>query len=147
MKDDSPSKTKIMPCHENQSRYLQSHPSQSQGASRQMRRNGHTLTPTQWLERLSSSCGGADNCHKGGGGGGSPGMARMVAEEELRQLTHLLFTDQAFTEQVSKLPHVAQIMAFYQQQHQLQQQQKRCQASTPQSFLQYVSFFMSCHSH
>ncbi|KAL5963715.1 hypothetical protein TSMEX_008561 [Taenia solium] len=98
----------------------------------QPRLNGHPLSPAQWLERLSSR--GAEMALNKGGIG--------VAEEELRQLTHLLFTDRSFTEQVSRLPLVAQIMAFYhhQQQEQLRQQQQRsqipssCSPSTVQSF-------------
>ncbi|VDM31392.1 unnamed protein product [Hydatigera taeniaeformis] len=98
----------------------------------QPRQNGHLLTPAQWLERLS--CRGAEMALNKGGFG--------VAEEELRQLTHLLFTDRAFTEQVARLPPVAQIMAIYHQQQQehLRQQHQRsqipssCSPSTVQSF-------------
>ncbi|KAL5103596.1 hypothetical protein TcWFU_008458 [Taenia crassiceps] len=108
----------------------QTHPPQLL-QSPQPRQNGHPLTPAQWLERLSSR--GAEMTSNKGGIG--------VAEEELRQLTHLLFTDRSFTEQVARLPPVAQIMAFYhQQQEQLRQQQQRsqipssCSPSTAQSF-------------
>ncbi|EUB57468.1 hypothetical protein EGR_07710 [Echinococcus granulosus] len=52
--------------------------------SPQLRPNGHPLTPAQWLERLSNNRGGEMAWNKGGIG---------MAEEEMRQLTHLLFTD------------------------------------------------------
>lgn len=112
-------------------RQSQTHPPQLSQPP-QTRQNGYPLTPTQWLERLSSR--GAEMALGKGGIG--------VAEEELRQLTHLLFADRNFTEQVARLPPVAQIMAFYhqQQQEQLRQQQQRsqipssCSPSAAQSF-------------
>ncbi|KAH9279904.1 hypothetical protein ECG_07544 [Echinococcus granulosus] len=96
--------------------------------SPQLRPNGHPLTPAQWLERLSNNRGGEMAWNKGGIG---------MAEEEMRQLTHLLFTDRVFTEQVGRLPSVVQIMAFYHHHQQQQQQQEQLrqlqQPHTPSS--------------